>query len=95
MESIGYDRPPPGGSHATPHAFVCVDGNTYWIKRKAQQGLVAELVAGRLGAIVGATAPGVIANVVPEAMPADNPPNHLLGLGVGSRDEPKMETRRI
>jgi hypothetical protein len=53
LESIGHDRPPPAGSHAThatAHAFVCVDGNTYWIKRKAQQGLVAELVAGRLGA---------------------------------------------
>jgi hypothetical protein len=54
LDAIKYDRPPAQGSHASPHAFVASDGRTYWVKRQAQQGLVVELVAGRLGAAIGA-----------------------------------------
>jgi hypothetical protein len=49
--ALAYAGPPRAGSHSTPHAFVCSDGKTYWVKRSAQQGLVAELVAGRVAAL--------------------------------------------
>jgi hypothetical protein len=41
-------------THAAPNTFVCSDGKTYWVKGRAQQGLVAELIAGRLADKVGA-----------------------------------------
>jgi hypothetical protein len=95
LRALNYDRPPPAPSHASPHAFVCSDGRTYWIKRKAQCGLIAELVAGRLGALLDAAPQAAAIVVAPEAMPTDVPaPNHLLGVGVGSADEPAMENFR-
>jgi hypothetical protein len=49
------DRPRSSpGTHARPGAYVCVDGHTYWLKADAQQGLVAEVITGRLAATVGA-----------------------------------------
>lgn len=50
-----------------------------WVKRKAQRGLVAELVAGRLGVLVEAAPRAVIVNVENAAMPADGSANHLPG----------------
>lgn len=92
LEAVSYDRPPPRPSHATPHAFVCVDGNTYWVKRGAQQGLMAELLAGRLGKASGSAPPAQIVRVVPETMATiPNPPTQLVGVGAGILDEPKME----
>jgi hypothetical protein len=94
FEAIGHDRPPPAGSHASPHAFVCVGGGVYWIKRSAQQGLLAELVAGRLGVIVGAAPDARIVRVTAESAPSDGSASHLIGIGVGSRDQPGMENLR-
>jgi len=48
LEALTYVRSPPKASAYTPHLFACMDGNSYWIKYGAQQGLVSELVAGRL-----------------------------------------------
>jgi len=67
--------------------FVCVDSRTYWVKASAQQGLVAELIAGRLAAQVGAGPAARIIRVPPESMPADGSASHLMGLVVGSEDE--------
>jgi hypothetical protein len=67
--------------------FICVDGKTYWVKAAAQQGLVAELIAGRLAARVGAGPVAQIIRVVQEALPADGLGSHLLGVVVGSQDE--------
>ena len=70
-----------------PHTFICIDGKTYWVKGTVQQGLVAELICGRLAARVGA-GPGarivrVTADVLPTGAPLD-----LEGLVVGSEDVP-------
>jgi hypothetical protein len=35
---------------STSNTFIGVNGITYWVKINSQQGLVAELVAGRLAA---------------------------------------------
>jgi hypothetical protein len=67
--------------------FVCVDSKTYWVKASAQQGLVAELIAGRLAALTGAGPAARIIRVPPEARPADGSADHLSGVIVGSEDE--------
>src|SRR5712691_9442470 len=87
LDAITHSRPPPAGSHASPHEFVAIDGRTYWNKRNAQQGLVAELVAGRLGAQTGAAPMARVVRTTPEVMPHDGSANHLLGIGVGVEDQ--------
>ncbi len=72
---------------STSHTFVCVDGKTYWVKASAQQGLVAELICGRLAARVGCGPIARIIRVTPEAVPPDGSANHLIGVVVGSEDE--------
>ena len=74
-------------SHAQPSAYVCVDGRTYWLKGRAQQGLVAELITGRLAAAVGA---GPMARIIRLTEPAlaDDSDRHLLGVVLGSEDRP-------
>jgi hypothetical protein len=91
VRALNYDRPPPGGSLATPHAFVCSDGRTYWLKRSAQDGLIAELAAGRIGAQVGAAPNANPVDLPSHALPVSGVANHLLGLCVGIADEPGME----
>ena len=70
-----------------PNAFVCIDGKTYWVKGKAQQGLVAELIAGRLASLVGAGPRAEVIRVMPEILPPDGSLNHLAGVVVGSLDQ--------
>lgn len=87
VEAITYDRPPPpNDSYARPHAFVCDDGNTYWIKREAQRGLCSELVAVRVGKLVGASPGGVPVSLVDGLAPNGIDVSHLIGLGVGIED---------
>jgi hypothetical protein len=88
LDAILHDHAPPGGSLATPHAFVCMDGSTYWVKAQAQQGLAAELIAGRLAKRVNAGPDARIIRVPPEALPTDGTASHLEGLNVGTRDCP-------
>ena len=44
-----------------PAKLICSDGNAYWVKSDVQDGLIAELVAGRIAACLGA---GPDANVI-------------------------------
>jgi hypothetical protein len=92
--ALAYDRPPPAGSHANPHAFVCSDGKTYWVKRTAQQGLVAELIAGRVAALAGAGPVARVVEVPRAALPASGVANHLEGTGVGTLDRRGAENAR-
>jgi hypothetical protein len=72
-----------------------MDGKTYWIKRTAQRGLAAELIAGRIGVRCGAAPAAQIVRVSDEVpLPADGSANHLRGIGVGVRDQPAMENLR-
>jgi hypothetical protein len=73
-------------SLANPRAFVCADGITYWLKSSAQQGLAAELIAGRLAARVSMGPIARIIRVAQEALPPDGTADHLQGLVVGSMD---------
>lgn len=74
-------------THSRPGAYVCVDGRTYWLKGDVQQGLVAELITGRLAAAVGA---GPVARIIrlTKAALADPSEEHLLGIVPGSEDRP-------
>jgi hypothetical protein len=107
--AIAYGRGPKHGSFAYPHAFVCSDGRTYWVKRfqytsfnaghsppepGAQRGLVAELVAGRLGHALGAAALARVVEVPAAVLRADGTTGHLQGVGVGLEDQAGMENLR-
>jgi hypothetical protein len=82
------NRPRSFSSHSRPGAYACVDGKTYWLKGNAQQGLVAELITGRLAAVVGAGPAGRIIRLTEAAMNPDGSEKHLLGIVVGSEDIP-------
>lgn len=86
LDALTYVRSPPTGSAHTPHLFVCMDGKSYWIKRSSQQGLVAELVAGRLAARADAGPDACIIRVPPEAITGTTAPADLVGVHVGSLD---------
>jgi hypothetical protein len=104
--AVAYDRGPKNPSYAYPHAFVCSDGRTYWVKRfrygsqpgaadpGAQEGLVAELVAGRLGAALSAAAAAQIIEVPSTVLRPDGSTGHLEGIGIGSADQSGMENLR-
>jgi hypothetical protein len=81
-------------THSKAHTFICVDGKTYWVKGTAQQGLVAELICGRLAARVGAGPLARVIRVTPEALPAGGAADHLLGVVVGSEDEQNVMNGR-
>lgn len=88
IDLIGHD----GAQAATlsrANRFIAVGGRKYWAKVDAQQGLVAELVAGRLAARIGAGPDSEIVRVAPEAIAQGGPGEHLTAsLGVGSADLP-------
>ncbi len=86
LVALARSREPRSGSHASPHPFICSDGRTYWVKRNAQQGLVAELVAGRVAELAHAGPPARIIEVPRAALPSDGTADHLEGVGVGSLD---------
>lgn len=87
-----------GGSSTQTHSrsctFVCVDGKTYWVKGTAQQGLVAELIGGRLAALAHAGPPSRVIRVTPEALPASPDCGHLVGVVFGSQDMANAENAR-
>jgi hypothetical protein len=86
IRALSHDRPPPSESHAAPHAFVCSNGRTYWVKSRAQQGLLAELVAGRLASVLEVGPDAVVVEVSSAALPKDGSAPHLEGVGVGTED---------
>ena len=74
------------GTLSDSNTFIGIDGKVYWVKNRSQQGLVAELVAGRLAALLGIGPPTRIVHVPDEAIPSSGEGRHLVGLGVGSED---------
>lgn len=74
--------------------FTCVDGKGYWVKAEAQQGLVAELIAGRLAALTHAGPAVRIIRVTAEAMSPGDECNHLVGVVFGSEDMPSTENSK-
>lgn len=92
LEALTHDARRSASTHATPHTFVCIDGSTYWVKGRAQQGLVAELIAGRLAARLGAGPMAQIVRVTEEALPQEagevrDQAKSLLGVVVGLEDQ--------
>lgn len=75
-------------THSAAHTFICIDGRTYWVKGRAQQGLVTELICGRLASRVGAGPLARIVRVTADAAAgAGSTADHLLGVVVGIEDE--------
>jgi hypothetical protein len=75
-------------------AFVCVDRKTYWLKSDAQQGLVAELIAGRLANATHAGPSSKVIRLTDEALPQTPDCSHLVGVVFGSEDMPNAENAR-
>src|SRR5690242_15551701 len=75
-------------TYSKPCTFICIDGKTYWVKDNVQQGLVAELIAGRLAAKLGAGPTSKIIRVTPEALPDGGADGRFIDLVVGSEDIP-------
>lgn len=73
-------------THSNPHTFVGIDGKTYWIKGRVQQGLVAELIAGRLTSRLGVGPAARILRVLPTVLAAASAPAELEGIVCGSED---------
>lgn len=73
----------PSASHSRPNAFVAIDGKTYWLKGNVQQGLVAELIAGRLASNVGAGPIARVIRVTAPALPPGGAADHLEGVVCG------------
>lgn len=86
VEAITHGGLPTSATHARPTAFVCLDGKTYWLKAKAQQGLVAELIAGRLAVRCQAGPLARIVRVTKEAVESVPDADHLQGVVVGIED---------
>jgi hypothetical protein len=88
--------PPSMNTLSKPAAFICVDGRTYWCKgntpnAQVQQGLMAELIAGRLASLVSIGGPCRVVRVLPQLLPADGSLNHLAGVVVGTQHHDGME----
>jgi hypothetical protein len=86
LDALAYVRPPLEHTLATPHAFVAIDGVTYWVKANAQRGLVNELIGGRLASKVGVGPMARVVRVPAECLPTDGSAQHLRGMNVGLQD---------
>ena len=84
----------PTRTHSRPCALICADGETYWVKGAVQQGLVAELVAGRLAHLAGAGPQAKIIRVTPESCVGPVDLSHLFGVVVGTLDQNGMVNAR-
>ena len=76
-------------SHSVP--FIGLDGKKYWIKGRAQQGLAAELISGRLAHRLEVGPAVRIMRIYTEILPESGIANHLQGLVVGVEDIPNTE----
>lgn len=88
--------PPSMSTLSKPACFVCTDGHVYWCKGNApgaqvQQGLLAEIVAGRLASRLKVGAFASIVLVDESLLPADGSLAHLDGLVLGVRHHDNME----
>lgn len=94
LYAITYVETDPTGTSTNPRPFICSDGKTYWLKGEAQQGLVAELIAGRLAAQLDVGPVAAIVRVPSAALPEDGSADRVKGVVVGIKDEPNCENAR-
>lgn len=87
LEAITHEPGSEQQTHARPNKFICINGKTYWVKGRAQQGLVSELIAGRLASRAGAGPMAQIIRVTPEILPSGGEGSHLEGVVVGLEDQ--------
>ena len=74
--------------------FVCSDGKAYWVKKDAQHGLGAELIAGRLAALLSAGPTCQIINLPQQAIPEGVQASHLVGTVFGSEGIPNAQNSK-
>jgi hypothetical protein len=85
LDAVTPDGRASGSTHSRPTAFLCIDAHVYWTKGNVQQGLIAELISGRLAARLGA---GPIARIVRVPVELTSPGGQpdQVGVLVGSLD---------
>jgi len=94
LRAIALGPQGPTQTHSRPAPLVCGDGQVYWCKGHAQQGLVVELIAGRLAHLVGVGGPSVTVDVAAQLLPEDGSLGHLVGNVVGTRHREDMVNAR-
>lgn len=87
LEALRHAGGRSANTHSRPNQFLAIDGKTYWVKGNVQQGLVSELIAGRLARRSRAGPTAAIVHVSDEVAGTDIPSNQR-GLVVGSLDVP-------
>jgi hypothetical protein len=92
--AIAATKNHPTGSLSKAVPFVCSDGKTYWLKRDSQQGLAAELIAGRLAAYIGAGPPCRVVQLPSAAIQPGVQASHLEGTVFGSESVPNSENSK-
>ncbi len=65
---------------------LAVDGHNYWVKVRAQQGLVAELICGRLGHLLGVAPNAAIIRIIKEVVVSHQTAGDLVGILAGTVD---------
>ena len=86
FDAITLLRDPAVPSLASPHLFLAVDGHNYWVKVRAQQGLVAELICGRLGHLLGVAPNAAIIRIIKEVVVSHQTAGDLVGILAGTVD---------
>ena len=94
LEGITYGGRKSLNTASKPCSVVAIDGKTYWVKAEVQQGLVAELVAGRLADKLHCGPPVRVLRVTPGVLSSEPDCAHLEGIVFGSREVPASENGR-
>lgn len=71
-------------TYAAPQRFAAIDGHTYRVKHRAQQGLAAELIGGRLANLLSVGPAVEIIEIGRAALPRDGGHDHYLGHRFGA-----------
>jgi hypothetical protein len=93
---IAVARAPMPTSHtyASPAPAICSNNNIYWLKRRAQGGLLTELVAGRLAAKLSVGPEACVVMVPPGLATREPTLARFDGMNVGTRHVPNAQAAR-
>ena len=81
-------------TYASPAPAICSNTQIYWLKRRAQGGLLTELVAGRLAAKLSVGPEARVVLVPPSLARREPSLSRFDGLNVGTRHVPNAQSAR-
>lgn len=96
IAAIAYAGPTGYRTYAPPHRFVGTDARTYLVKPRAQEGLGAELIAGRIGAFLGIAAETIVMEIGAASLPRNGSLDHFSGPQLAMRElEPVFNNEEL